>query len=393
MKRFFLFVALIGTLLTATAQTEHIVSPSTADPLSGAPNNNHFVYTNPDVAQKNKLFLFFPGTNGVPIAYRKILKLAANLGYHAIGLTYPNDLAINDLCTGSGDITCHSRARLEVFDGTDRHPDITVDENNCIQRRTQKLLQYLAVTYPSENWGQYMDGNTIQWDKIMVSGHSQGGGHAGIISKLYEVDRVVMFAATDWVANPGRNADWITWDGPTPANKYYGFIHRDDEMVNFLVEQITWQNYGMDDFGALTRTDTATPPYGNSHMLYTELPPDNDPSKFHGSVVADLYTPMDGTTPIFTPVWTHMITHEDTTSLTDIKNNGIAVWPNPFTDSFTLNNIPENSEVWLYDTLGRRVDASQNGNHFTLKSTVAAGVYLIQIKNGEKVTVRKLVKR
>ena len=118
-KNHLLFLLFLPTLLFG--QTEHMVQPNTADPLSGAPNNNHFIYTNPSVTQKNKLFLFFPGTGAAPFNYREILKHAANLGYHAIGLTYPNSDAINQICLTTTDTTCHSRARLEVFDGIDRH--------------------------------------------------------------------------------------------------------------------------------------------------------------------------------------------------------------------------------------------------------------------------------
>lgn len=390
MKRIVTLLALIGMLCPALAQTEHIIAPNTADPLSGTPNNYHFVYTNPNVAQKDKLFLFFPGTGGVPYGYRQILKLAANLGYHAIGLMYPNDIAINDLCASVSDTTCHSRARLEVFDGTDRHPNITVDENNCIKRRTQKLLQYLAANYPDESWGQYMDGDSIQWNKIIVSGHSQGGGHAGIISKLYEVDRVVMFAATDWITPLVRNADWITWDGPTPANKYYGFIHEEDQMVNFAVEQVTWNNYGMDAFGSLTLADNASPPYGNTHMLYTQATPDNDPTNFHGCIVADPYTPMSGTTPAFTDVWTYLIDSDSSLNTNEINPEKVSVYPNPFSGSFSIANAPVGYTVAIYDMLGRAVPYTQNGNKISL-NTSAAGIYLVKVSSNGSSIIKKLV--
>lgn len=392
MKRIVTLLAVVGILFPVLAQTEHIIAPNTADPLSGAPNNYHFIYTNPNVAQKNKVFLFFPGTGGVPYAYRQILKLAANLGYHAIGLTYPNDIAINELCAGTTDITCHGRARQEVFDGIDRHPDITVDQNNCIQRRTQKLLQYLAANYPGENWNQYMNGDNIQWNKIIVSGHSQGGGHAGIISKLFEVDRVVMFAATDWVTTQSRTAEWISWDGPTPAERYYGFIHRDDEMVNFLIEQLTWQDYGMDSFGALTLADTGTPPYGNSHMLYTEHTPDNDPTKFHGSVVSDLYTPMNGNNPVFLPVWEYLINSSPVAAAATVNPAQVAIYPNPFSDHFELHGVLPTHNVTLFDALGRNTELTRNANSFSLKRNAAPGLYIIQITSATGTITKKLIK-
>ena len=244
MKRIILLSVLSVITSLSVSQTEHIILPSTTDPACSTPNNNHFVYINQTLTAKNKLFLFFPGTGGVPFNQRLLLKHAANLGYHSIGLTYPNTQSINELCINVSDTTCHSRARLEVFDGADRHDSINVDVSNSIKNRTLKLLQYLATTYPSENWSQYYTGTTINWNKIIVSGHSQGGGHAGIISKLNTVDRVVMFAATDWINSLNRYADWITWNSVTTSDKYYGFIHQQDEAINLNLQKDTWIQYG-----------------------------------------------------------------------------------------------------------------------------------------------------
>lgn len=393
MKRILVLFSLLCTVFGAMGQTEHIVSPATADPLSGAPANNHFAYINNQIAAKGKLFLFFPGTGGVPVFYRQIVKHAANLGYHAVGLTYPNEIAINDLCLNSSDITCHRRARMEVFDGVDRHPDIQVDENNCIKRRAEKLIKYLADTYPSEGWEQYLDGTEVLWNKVVVSGHSQGGGHAGIISKMFEVSRVIMFAATDWVASEATTADWITATGPTPVDRYYGFINRYDEMVNFAVQQITWQNYGMDDFGSTVLVDGLAAPYDGTHMLYTELTPSNDPTKFHGSVVSDPYIPMDDNVPVFAPVWTYMLENYELSGSEQFVNNSIVAWPNPFISAFVLDNLPEHTSVKCFDVLGRLVPIYITGNKVALTGNAVSGVYTLVLENDARVESIKVVKQ
>lgn len=376
-------------------QTEHLVQPNTADPLSGTPNNFHFIYTNQSITQKNKLFLFFPGTGAVPFNYQEILKHAANLGYHSIGLTYPNNDAINQICSTSTDTTCHSRARLEVFDGIDRHSAITVDINNCIERRTLKLLEYLNTTYPTENWGQYYSGNQIQWNKVIVSGHSQGGGHAGIISKIKQVERVVMFAAMDWITLLWRNADWITWNGQTPDNKYYGFIHQDDESVNFNLIQTTWDNYGMNNFGILVLIDTTVAPYDNSHKLYTLLTPANDPTKFHGSVVADAYTPMNLGTPVFAPVWTYMIEGNDSlTSISEtLSNSNIIIYPNPITSFVNLKGTESFSlNCKIYSSQGQLIKTGEVNNSIIDLTDLNKGVFILQLYQENKLRAFKLIK-
>ncbi len=376
-------------------QTEHLVQPNTADPLSGTPNNFHFIYTNQSITQKNKLFLFFPGTGAVPFNYQEILKHAANLGYHSIGLTYPNNDAINQICSTSTDTTCHSRARLEVFDGIDRHSAITVDINNCIERRTLKLLEYLNTTYPTENWGQYYSGNQIQWNKVIVSGHSQGGGHAGIISKIKQVERVVMFAAMDWIKLLWRNADWITWNGQTPDNKYYGFTHQDDESVNFNLIQTTWDNYGMNNFGILVLIDTTVAPYNNSHKLYTLLTPANDPTQFHGSVVADAYTPMNLGTPVFAHVWTYMIEGNDLfTSINQtLSNSNILIYPNPTTSYINLKSTESFSLNYkIYSLQGQLIKTGQVDNSIIDLTNLNKGVYILQLYQESKLRTFKLIK-
>lgn len=375
-----LLVVLLPLMLFG--QTRHTIRPNKVDSLSGSPNNNHFVYTNQTITQKNKLFLFFPGTGAVPYNYRKILKHAASLGYHSIGLTYPNADAINAICLTTTDTTCHSRARLEVFDGIDRHPDLNVDTNNCIKRRTVALLQYLAVKYPSENWGQYYSGDHIRWSNVIVSGHSQGGGHAGIISKINQVERVVMFAAMDWIPFLNRNAGWITRDGPTPANRYYGFIHQRDEAVDFNKVVTTWDNYGMDRFGDLVLVDTTNKSFNNSHQLYTLLTPANDSTKFHGSIVADPYTPFSKGSPVYEPVWTYMIAgKEPNTSASDQPvQERITVFPNPVHSILYVNgNKWKNSAYSIYNRQGQIVKKGSVTKNKINVSNLSSGIYFLSI--------------
>ena len=45
-----------------------------------------------------KLFVFLPGTGGVPTSNQLLLSTAADLGYHVIGLSYPNSTAVGTRC-------------------------------------------------------------------------------------------------------------------------------------------------------------------------------------------------------------------------------------------------------------------------------------------------------
>jgi hypothetical protein len=389
-----LFFCLFCTLNT-TAQVQHAVAPNTADPASSEPNNVHFAYPNANGTPQNKLFLFFPGTGGTPFFYRYILKHAAGLGYHAIGLSYPNEQSINETCIDVADSTCHSRARLEVLTGENLHAVIEVDSNNCIERRTLKLLQYLDNNFPGENWGQFFAGNAILWNKVLVSGHSQGGGHAGIISKLYEVDRVIQFAATDWVAPLSRVADWITWSGPTPDDRYYGFIHQMDQSINLPLQLFTWDQYGMDAFGDAILVDDLDFPYNESHKLYTGITPSGDPTQYHGSVVTDVYTPIDGNgDPVLAEVWTYLLSYQPGVSSSQKEvTSGTLIYPNPFEQTIQLTGAKDLVYFELYDALGRKIAHGQPTDQMDFPGLVS-GAYLLRLwdESGTS-TVYNLVKK
>jgi hypothetical protein len=394
------YTYLIGILLFPIllySQTLYTVQPNTADPSSGTPNNRHFIYINKTVPAKNKLFLFFPGTFALPYNYREILKHASNLGYHSIGLSYPNTLMINSTCATSTDTSCHSRARLEVFDGVDRHIDITVDSNNCIKRRTLKLLQYLHSRYPLENWDLYYTGTQINWNKIIVSGHSQGGGHAGIISKIKEVDRVAMFAAMDWMPTLNRNADWITWNSLTPKDRYYGFVHEHDELADFSKIQTTWNNYKMNSLGKLIKVDTSSLPFDNSRMLYTSEKPANDSTKFHGSIVADAYTPFVLGNPLFLAVWTYMI--EGNNPVLSIASNSkfkaIKAYPNPVNSTLNITGWDcTNYNYSIYNVQGQIVASEQSTIGCNIDcSNLNKGIFFIKIRNESRYETIKFIKQ
>jgi hypothetical protein len=308
-----LLVFLCG--LSAEAQrVSFFVAPQTTDPQIDRNLQNHYIAINPGAAAKNQLFLFFPGTGGTPFNQQEINNTAADLGFHAIGLNYPNDEAVNELCGGANvDLDCYARLRLEVKDGIDRTNLVNVTRPNSIENRLIKLLIYLRTERPQENWRQYLiDDSTINWTRVVVSGHSQGGGHAGIIARFHPVARAVMFAAMDFNgATGGAPANWIAQPNTTPnastADKFWGFSHRRDERVNFLLlANSVWTAYGMPPFGALVNVDNSSPPFNNTHSLTSNIECEN----FHGCVAVDARLVRDQNgVPIYKPVWQYLLSN------------------------------------------------------------------------------------
>ena len=293
--------------------TERAVAPAVTDTAINLALDSHYAL-NPanTVTWANKLFVFLPGTGAIAQNYRLILRTGAARGYHTIGLTYPNDEAIGTLCSTDADLDCHGKAREEVITGVSLSDKVDVNVTNSIVNRLIKLLTYLNRQHPNEGWGQFLIAGQPAWQKITMSGHSQGAGHAGLMSKLYVMDRAVYFSSPgDWRSSTQQPASWITARvNTTSAARQYGFTHLRDTLVPYATRIVPiWNALGMDALGAPVSVDLLGPPYNNTRHLTTNADPATFPavSPTHNAPVVDASTPraMDGT-PLFTPVWIYL---------------------------------------------------------------------------------------
>ena len=276
-------------------------------------NLSPHITINPDAAvvARNRLFVMLPGTGGTPRNQRLILRTAASRGYYAIGLTYPNDEAITQLCATNAVDDCTGLARREVITGEAVSPLVNVTTPNSIRARLTALLTHLHATFPTEGWGQFLATGQPDWSRITVASHSQGAGHAGYMAKLFLLDRTVMFSAPgDTGAAPGTLAPWLSLPNVTPVSRQYGFIHTADELAPASLVIAGWGPIGLGAFGAAVSVDTVGPDYGGSHQLTTSASP--NPASLrdapaHGATVVDVSTPLTATgEPLYRPVWIYL---------------------------------------------------------------------------------------
>ena len=296
-----------ATVLTTPApvpsNTVHSVAPLQTDPAISTAFEPH-VAVAPARATLPRLVVFLPGTNGTPAAYGKMLDVAASAGAHAIGLMYPDTLAILQDC--GDDPACYLPIRLQKFDGVPRSPIDPVAPRDAILNRLVKLLTFLDASFPSEGWGAFLSGGAPVWSSIVLAGHSQGAGEAAAIGKVVTLARVAQFSGTvDAVVTAQGTiapAAWVGAPGATPASAYYGFDHTADEFYDKIV--VDWRALGQDAFGPRTLVETASPPYGGSHELITSL----SVGFPHGSTAGDGATPLDASgAPLFAPVWRYVL--------------------------------------------------------------------------------------
>lgn len=265
----------------------------------------------PSVAATNVLFVFLPGTDGTPDLYKLILQAGAKRGFHTLGLNYQNGPSpVGVVCARSTDADCFWNVRREIITGQDLSTDVAVTSANSILTRLTKAIAYLNTTYPTEGWGQYLVNGSVNWAKVTMGGHSQGGGHAGVLAKLFAMHRACYFASPPDVNNTTLLP--APWEGREPnvtaTSLQYGFGGLSDPSVPYDQLSRVWAAIGLP--GAAVSVDSTAAPFNNSHVLTTNATPTAAVSTgvpLHGLTVRDAFTPLSSSgTPLFDPVWAYM---------------------------------------------------------------------------------------
>lgn len=277
----------------AQLQTFYVPPVATNAGYAAAQDSN-YVALNPAVSSNGKLLVFLVGTNAKTAGYTYFLNLAANLGYHAVAVSYHNSPTVGSVCGNSADSPCFDKYRQQVCFGT---PGSTagVDSLNSIATRTRNLLTYLNRTYPAAGWGQFVAGGRPVWGKVALSGHSQGSGHAMYLAKRLGCERVVMFSGTDDVSVYYRRvAHWERLPGATPPSRLHDLLHLRNEGTPYAVLYQIAQVLGLTAAGPDSATvDGHAPPYGRAQSLYTNVVPQRTgPDMYHGSTVTNFFTPL-----------------------------------------------------------------------------------------------------
>ncbi|TNE90069.1 MAG: hypothetical protein EP330_09580 [Deltaproteobacteria bacterium] len=164
---------------------------------------NRLVTKNADAPEVlEPLLVFLPGSGMSPQDHDLVLKTAAYAGYRALGLSYASTPSAKTACSTSLlDCTCAGDFRTEKLLGIDTSADIDVAWQDAIVPRLWEALDELHSLDPTGGWDRYYTKRShvrplpedILWDQIVVSGFSQGGGHALYLSTLVEVRGLVDF--------------------------------------------------------------------------------------------------------------------------------------------------------------------------------------------------------
>ena len=292
--------------MTANQIVTHQVSPDTTDPAIVGPDDPNLALVGPSSSWNGRLVVFLPGTGGQPSCCRMFLTEAATLGFHAIGLTYNNTVAVGTKCTNNLD--CYGQVRHNVFDGSDPSAYSAIPPTDGVEHRLTALLAYLARTYPTEGWATFLASGVLAYAAIVGTGHSQGGGEAAFIGTLRRLAGVVSLSSPPDTNDQDQAAPWLSAvrTGATPQTTYYAFVHQGDPFGARI--RSDWTAMGLDSLGPLTSVDTNGPPYGGSHELSSSAPVPNVVLADHDSTAVDNAQPLcpDGRSE-YTPTWADLL--------------------------------------------------------------------------------------
>jgi len=224
---FFLSVFILLNVCFAQVKSYYINPDSTYAGIKNI-HSGHFVTVNTGNTEAKKLLISIPGTTGPADVMRSFDSVAALQGYHAISIDYPNNRNTATFIN-STDKEAFNKFRQELDFGTPVSDSVNVDSLNSIVNRITKLVIYLAKTWPSEGWNNFLDHDKIKWEMVTLAGHSQGAGHVSYIAHAFRVHKVIMLSGPqDFLANFNMPAPWLSADSKTPYSSYYSFLHDND---------------------------------------------------------------------------------------------------------------------------------------------------------------------
>jgi hypothetical protein len=217
-----------------------VFSPASAGANPLGQNATRMNYAmEPAGSRRNTLVVLLNGSGSFPAqlmidARVNLFNAALEGGNHVLAVAYRSDVAVVTMCGTRPD--CYGPSRNTQVMGVltpGADPSLgDIREDEGITSRIDQALRTLAAARPQGGWDAFIARPTatapaerIAWSRIIASGHSQGGGHAAYLGKLFPLIRVVQFSSTCDAAL-GVPAPWTAagsgWMTP-PAEAFHGF--------------------------------------------------------------------------------------------------------------------------------------------------------------------------
>lgn len=258
---------------------------------SNAANRTHRIYR-PSAPARPELVVHLPGLTNEPENQTKLIQTAAYAGFRAIALVWRNGtLVANDCATAADFNGCLDATRTERGFGSD--PE-------SVQNELVTLLTALNTDYPLDGWADFLNGGLPAWDKIILTGYSEGGNQGAFMAKQVRFKSVILISGGGNFGVPPPNssgdpiAAWLTGVGATSGNDHFVLYHTGEPFAADYV--VAYDAIGVigSSFSRVAEDQTVGwPDFGLAarlvvHNLTAPLNPVNYPRcDPHGSTVPD----------------------------------------------------------------------------------------------------------
>lgn len=216
----------------------HVFTPTRAGSDRTGDNAMAYHYAlEPNGAPRGELVLYLNASLATPAAQiadptQNFYSALAADGFHVLALAYRSTAVVAVMC--KSDAGCYGASRETLIRGT--HIDgaasalSDMHEDEGVVFRLDAALRLLARERPQAGWDRFIEGSAsspaerIVWSHISAAGHSQGGGHAAHLGRLFALRRVVQLSST-CDAVDGSPAPWTAASEPwatSPATAFYG---------------------------------------------------------------------------------------------------------------------------------------------------------------------------
>jgi len=208
---------------------------------AGAWSNPHLVFA-PQGTPSGMMVVYLPGTGRHPAETTRLLRSASRAGHRVLGLSYmsyPFTSAQADRwCvptppSGNGTAAdCNSDLHEQVLFG-DANPDFkgksenvwAVPQKDSVEALVQDVLANQAWGREFLKGSEYAhDGGLVDWQKIIISGHSQGASHAGYLTQVRQLHAVLFSGPQDSQASA---ENWGNLSVPSRTRRSFHHLHEE----------------------------------------------------------------------------------------------------------------------------------------------------------------------
>jgi hypothetical protein len=211
------------------------ILPSQTDPAIARFDEPNYVVFDDELPAGAQLVVFMPGTDGKPTNAAKFLGVITTFGYRVIGLEYNDEPAVVQVCPKNPSPSCSGDFRERRIFGDNTRSIVENTPAESIVNRLIKLLTYLHEHDASKHWDDYLLDGQPNWNRIVVTGLSQGAGMAAYIAKKRAVARVVLFSSPwDFERASERLAPWLLEPSATPPERWFAEYHRREKTAALI---------------------------------------------------------------------------------------------------------------------------------------------------------------